>query len=157
MPEIGNQHAVVIGCGIAGIAAAAALRPHFRTITIVEKDQLSEATEARQGVAQGAQLHNLLTPAQLHLEILLPGFTAELIKAGAVQVHVSSQTNVYELQRWLPKRDLGLQVICAARPVIELASRRLCLQAPHIRLLDNTVVHGLLMTDAARVEGVADR
>ena len=43
-------HAVVIGAGLAGLAAARALAGHFAQVTIVERDRLPTGPAFRKGV-----------------------------------------------------------------------------------------------------------
>ena len=58
--SINNKHAVIVGAGMAGLLAAAALSDAFCKVTIVEKDSLPEFPQVRSGVAQGAHVHTLL-------------------------------------------------------------------------------------------------
>ena len=119
--------AVVVGCGLAGIAAAAALRRGGHSVVLLELDTLPSQPLARRGVPQADQLHNLLTRGQVHLEELLPGFREHLRAAGAREVSVATGTRVFEFGITMPTRDLGLRVVCAPRPLIEHVSRQLLL------------------------------
>lgn len=88
---IGNgSHALVIGSGIAGLLAARVLLNHFQHVTIVERDSLPEQPQPRPGVPQSLQSHGLLVRGQRILEQLFPGFSAELIAAGAISVDWSA-------------------------------------------------------------------
>src|SRR5688572_9443215 len=77
------RHAAVLGAGIAGLLAARVLADHADTVTIVERDDTSDADGPRRGVPQGAHLHGLLDGGRRMLEELYPGITDELIAAGA--------------------------------------------------------------------------
>ncbi|HET9174195.1 MAG TPA: hypothetical protein VFN56_02840 [Candidatus Saccharimonadales bacterium] len=118
------ERAVVLGCGMAGIAAAAALSNHFEEVLVVERDAIPQKPEPRRGVPQHAQLHNLLSCAQFNLEHLIPGFIAGLQEAGAGNASVADETHVYELGIKMPERDLGLRLMSAWRPVIEHVARQ---------------------------------
>jgi len=78
--------AVIVGGGMAGLCAAAAVHQAFDEVVVLEKDPISAETTFRKGVPQGAHLHSLLVGAQLMLEKLFPGLRAELIAAGAVEL-----------------------------------------------------------------------
>ncbi len=123
-PNLLPERAVVLGCGMAGIAAAAALRNHFEDIVVIERDNIPEQPEPRRGVPQHAQLHNLLSCAQFNLEYLLPGFIENLREAGAGDASVADETHVYELGIKMPERNLGLRLMSAWRPVIEHVARQ---------------------------------
>ena len=151
-PSLLQERAVVLGCGMAGIAAAAALQNHFDEVVIVDRDAMPEQPEPRRGVPQHAQLHNLLSCAQFNLEHLMPGFLAGLREAGAGDASVADETHVYELGIRMPERDLGLRLMSAWRPVIEHVARQ--------RLLDEgkVTIEGIgravgLQTSKGRVSG----
>ena len=146
------ERAIVLGCGIAGLAAAAALRPHFADVVIVERDHLPDEPATRSGVPQGEQLHNLLTRAQDELDRLIPGFTDALVAMGAGRAGVAGQTHVFELGIRMPHRDLGMSLMCAARPLIEHTARRLLLAGGGVTIREATRVVGL-RSDGDRVTG----
>ncbi len=118
-----DESAVVLGCGIAGLMAAAALRNHFDDITIVERDTLPKSPSPRKGVPQDEQLHNILGRAQMDFEHLIPGVLDNLRKAGAADASVGDQTHVHELGIAMPERELGLRLMSAWRPSIEHVMR----------------------------------
>ena len=121
--------ALVVGAGIGGICAAAALRSMSDEVVLVERDVALDTGSARRGVPQANQLHNILTAAQVHIEAVLPGFLERLVAAGAVRGSVSTDTHVFELGLRMPERDLGLFLMCARRPVIEQVARDLAVEA----------------------------
>ena len=144
--------AVVIGAGIAGIAAAAALHGAVDHVTILERDVIPSAPVPRRGVPQGNQLHNLLARAQEHLEDLLPGFCDRLRELGCGEGVVSSDTHVFELGVRMPERDLGLRLLCARRPAIDQAARTLL--HPSVELIDDVRVIDLRCAPDGRVSSV---
>ena len=127
-----SERAVVLGCGMAGIAAAATLSNHFDEVVIIERDELPEEPQARRGVPQDEQLHNLLSVAQINLETLLPGFLDNLQKAGGGNAGVSDQTHVHELGMPMPERNIGLRLMSAWRPVMEHVARERLMQRQNI-------------------------
>ena len=52
--------AVVIGAGIAGLAAARVLGEHFAAVTVLDRDTLPADSSPRRGVPQGSAPHILL-------------------------------------------------------------------------------------------------
>lgn len=150
------KRALVLGAGIGGLCAAAALRFAADEVLVLERDQIPVSPVVRRGVPQSTQLHNLLTAAQVHLEELLPGFLASIAEAGAVTASVSADTYVYELGTRMPERDLHLALLCARRPVIEKVARDLLLQDDRVRILERVSAIGLRVDDDV-VRGVSIR
>ncbi len=151
---VAGARAVVVGCGMAGIAAAAALRRAGAAVTVVEADHLPAGSVTRPGVPQGDQLHNLLSRAQRHLEALLPGFGAELERAGGRSAAVADETRVFELGIVMPRRDLGLRLTSSPRPVMEAVARRLLLRDGDVRVRDGVRAAGLELDAAGAVRGL---
>ena len=85
MEKLG-EHAVVLGASMAGLVAARALAEFFETVTVVERDALSDAADHRRGVPQGRQIHGLLLRGAQALEELFPGILDELVEAGAPSI-----------------------------------------------------------------------
>ena len=84
--SVNGTHAVIIGAGMAGLLAAAALSDAFEEVTIIEKDSLPDSPEFRNGVAQGAHVHTLLGYGVEAMDNLIPGLMADLYSAGAVKI-----------------------------------------------------------------------
>lgn len=143
---------VVLGAGVAGLAAAAALRPHRGEVLVVERDDVGSDPAARPGVPQAAQLHNLLGRAQLSLERLLPGYCDELLRAGGCRARVGSQTHVFELGMRMPERDLGFDLMSASRLLIERVMRSMVGDRGGVRFVTGRAVG--LTGDGKRVTGV---
>ena len=60
MPDPARNHAVVIGAGMAGLAAAQAISRHFGKVTLIERDVLSVEAAPRVGTPQCQHAHILL-------------------------------------------------------------------------------------------------
>ena len=147
------RRAVVLGCGLAGIAAAAALRENCSEVVLVEQDRLPKEPTARRGLPQSDQLHNLLGRAQMELERLLPGFGAALREAGCGEARVADQTHVYESGKRAPERDLGLRILCAWRPVIDHVALRLLISGGGVSIRDGMRAVGLELNLSGEVSG----
>lgn len=124
MAVIGRR-AVVIGAGMGGLAATAAVAPYFDTVTVVERDALPDAPVQRLGALQGRHVHALLVGGQRALESLMPGFTEALIAGGGVATRANIDAWV-EMPGYdpFPRRDFGWLGYWASRPLLEFTARR---------------------------------
>jgi len=125
---IGRQ-AIVVGAGIGGLAAAAALAPFFERVLLLERDKLPEEARHRPGTPQSRHPHGLLIGGLRALEELMPGFERQLVSQGAVRLRSNCDIRVerpgYDP---FPQRDLGLTTLAVSRPAIDHAAH-LCLAA----------------------------
>ncbi|MBR1208877.1 MULTISPECIES: squalene monooxygenase [unclassified Bradyrhizobium] len=126
MPKSIGRHAIVVGAGMAGLAAAKALSSFFDAVTVLERDALPSAPIARSGTPQARQIHVLLKGGLDALSELMPDFETELERAGAVRVRVGSQS-LLEFPGFdpFPRRDLAFDYLSMTRPLLELVARRL--------------------------------
>jgi 2-polyprenyl-6-methoxyphenol hydroxylase-like FAD-dependent oxidoreductase len=90
-----GRHAAVLGASIAGLLAARVLADAFERVTIVDRDPLPVDGDARRGVPQGRHIHVLLVAGQTIMESLVPGFTDELVRSGALKVDFSREVRVH--------------------------------------------------------------
>ena len=153
--RIGNT-AIVIGAGIGGLAAAAALAPHFAEILVLERDRLPAGAAARSGVPHGSQAHAFFLGAQYALEALLPGFTRDLAASGAVPVNLGAG-GVFDFPGIgeFPRRDFGVTFYSASRPLIEAVLRRRAAALANVALVEGARAEALLTSpDGAMVTGV---
>jgi 2-polyprenyl-6-methoxyphenol hydroxylase-like FAD-dependent oxidoreductase len=122
--KIGKQ-AVVIGAGMAGLAAAGAVADHFERVIVLERDRLPNQAVPRPGAPQSRQLHGLLPGGQRALTDLFPHFERDLLDAGSVPLRMLGELRV-EMPGFgpLPSRDFGWLFYGASRPLIELITRR---------------------------------
>lgn len=153
MTRVG-AHAVVLGAGVAGLAAAAALADRFDRVTIVERDPLPRSGEHRHGVPQGRHVHVLLPAGRAGLAELLPGVVDDLRAKGArlidtkeVRFHIAGGS--------LRLEDANLETVGATRPLLESVVRDRVRAHPAVRFLEDHDARGLLCTpDRIRVTGV---
>ena len=83
--ELTRDHAVVLGASMGGLLAARVLADFYRTVTLVERDELPDTPDNRQGVPQGRHGHVLMRRGSQILSDLFPGLLDELL-AGCVPV-----------------------------------------------------------------------
>src|SRR5215471_8269935 len=120
-----GQRAVVIGAGMGGLSAAGALAQHFERVDILERDRLTATVGSRSGTPQDRHPHGLLAGGLRALDQIFPSFKSDLAAAGAVPVSFAREVQFERPDVGvLPKRDFGISVLCATRPLIELVLRR---------------------------------
>jgi len=147
---------VVIGAGMAGLTAAQALSGHFEKVTVIERDVLPAEAAPRSGTPQAQHAHMLLAGGLQALGSLFPGFENDLAEAGAVKIRTGKDIR---LERPgfdpFPVRDLGLNIFCMSRPLLEAVTRRRVQQTANIDICVRSRVTGLVASrDAMRIEGV---
>ncbi len=138
-----GARAVIVGAGIAGLAAASAVASFFETVEILDKDELPDEVRPRKGVPQDLQVHILLKGGELALESLLPGTRAALLADGAVEVRQAGDVSLWERDAWHPARDLGHSQLMMSRPAFEQVLRRQVRRLGNVTIRDRTPVDAL--------------
>lgn len=154
------EHAVVLGAGIAGLCAAAALAGRAGRVTVVERDALARVDEPRKGVPQGRHFHALLPAGSRALDALFPGFVDELRRAGAQLLRAPEDFGVHVGggRLALGGLDPSFVVVGATRPLIEGIARERVRALPNVRLRGRWEALGLSAADGGRrVTGVRVR
>ncbi len=82
MPVLGDR-AVVLGASMGGLLAARVLADFYRTVMVIERDELPDDPVTRRGVPQGRHPHALLARGAHILDEFFPGLLDELVAAGA--------------------------------------------------------------------------
>jgi 2-polyprenyl-6-methoxyphenol hydroxylase-like FAD-dependent oxidoreductase len=162
-PSYIGMQAVVVGAGIAGIAAARVLADWFETVVLLERDFLPDAPTYRTGAPQARHPHVLLLGGQQALEELFPSLDSDFMAAGSVPLQVNRDLRE-ELPdgQPIPQRDFGLTCFALTRPRIEHILRQRLAQQPNIIIQDGTRVVDLLAEPngrrikAVRCESVTD-
>ncbi|MEY4549075.1 MAG: hypothetical protein RL685_5270, partial [Pseudomonadota bacterium] len=166
MSQLLGERAVVIGAGMGGLSASAALAPHFEQVLLLERDAISSwepislepaplEPVPRPGVPQGRHLHTLLGGGQRALEALFPGLEVDLLQAGAVRYRAG-------LDLWLerpgfdpfPQRDVGWNCYSLSRPLLESLVRARAVRGNVALRAGCRVERIQLSADGARVTGV---
>ena len=156
MPDPARSHAVVIGAGMAGLTAAQAVSRHFGKVTVIERDVLPVEAAPRRGTPQCQHVHMLLAGGLQALQTLFPGFENDLAEAGAVKIRNGLDLR-FERPGFdpFPVRDLGFDIFCMSRPLLEAVTRRRVQQTPNIEICVRSRVTGLVSSrDTMLVEAV---
>jgi 2-polyprenyl-6-methoxyphenol hydroxylase-like FAD-dependent oxidoreductase len=151
-----GQRAVVVGAGIGGLSMAGALAKYFEQVEIFERDRLTPSAASRCGTPQDRHPHGLLAGGLQALGEIFPGFESDLARAGAVPVSVAQDTR-YERPDVgaLPRRDFGISLLCASRPLIESVLRRRAEAIANIELRPECRVTGIVpLTADASVHAI---
>jgi 2-polyprenyl-6-methoxyphenol hydroxylase-like FAD-dependent oxidoreductase len=149
-----GKHAVIIGAGMAGLLAAAAVSDAFEEVTIIEKDSLPESPRFRNGVAQGAHVHTLLGYGVEAMDRLIPGLMADVYSAGAVKIRRNLDIWFHDAIGPTPIRDVGILTPSVTRPLLEHVTRQKVLALPNVRLRDSTKMLNFEIDELDRVSGV---
>lgn len=142
----GRGHAVVVGAGIAGLLATRVLRDAFEGVTIIERNPTTgaDAPHVRRGVPQGAHLHGLLDGGRRIIEDLHPGFSDELVAAGAPSGEPLRDTRWYLHGRRLHPAATGMRSVLATRPLLESVLRARTAALPGVTFAPPAAAAGLL-------------
>jgi 2-polyprenyl-6-methoxyphenol hydroxylase-like FAD-dependent oxidoreductase len=152
--QVGDR-AVVLGASLAGLLAARVLADAYTQVTVIDRDELPEASTHRRGVPHGRHAHALLTGGQQALEDLFPGLTAELITHGVPVGDLLANGRWYLSGHRLRQAHSGLVALSPSRPFLEGHVRARVRALPNVALLDSCDIVGLAATpDGRRVTGV---
>jgi 2-polyprenyl-6-methoxyphenol hydroxylase-like FAD-dependent oxidoreductase len=154
-PAFIGRRAIVIGGGVAGLAAAGALADYFERVVVLERDGLFNASTPRPGASQGWHAHGLLVGGQVALGGLYPGLGEDFYRAGAVPLRINQDLREeYPDREPMPQRDFGWTAYTMTRPLIESVLRRRALQRSNVSIRQNCNVLGI-EADAERRRVIA--
>ncbi|QSE90962.1 monooxygenase [Rhodococcus pseudokoreensis] len=145
--------ALVVGAGMGGLLAAAALGSTFRNVVVLDRDVLPDEATARRCVPQARHVHALLAGGQAAMEDLLPGLVPELLALGATAGDALGDIRWIVDGHRMARATSGVPGILASRPLVERQVRRRVQALPNVRILDRSDVTGLVLDDG-RVTGV---
>jgi 2-polyprenyl-6-methoxyphenol hydroxylase-like FAD-dependent oxidoreductase len=158
---MGETRAVVIGASVAGLLAASVLAESFSRVTVYDRDTLPDEAQARQAVPQSRQAHALQARGSSALEELLPGFTDELIAAGAALSDQQLDVHWYLDDHLVFPAVSGLTGLGVTRRRLERMIRDRVAKIPGVEIVDSTAVEGITLdgdvASGARVTGVRVR
>jgi 2-polyprenyl-6-methoxyphenol hydroxylase-like FAD-dependent oxidoreductase len=139
---------------MAGLVAAAALAPHYRRVTVLERDALPEGAANRRGVPQGKHTHGLQPGGVRALDELLPGLVDELTAAGAPIGDLSLDCSWMVGGGHLARGEAGVLGIGATRPFLEHHVRSRVAALPGVIIHDGVEALRPLADGPRRVGGV---
>ncbi|MDH6215466.1 FAD-dependent oxidoreductase [Streptomyces pseudovenezuelae] len=120
------SRAVVIGAGLTGMLAAAALSTAVDEVIVLERDDLPAGPEHRKGLPQGRHAHLLMAGGLAAMDGLLPGMDIRrrLLDAGAHEVSLSSGMLARTPEGWLRRwRQEGPRMISCSRALVDWVVR----------------------------------
>jgi 2-polyprenyl-6-methoxyphenol hydroxylase-like FAD-dependent oxidoreductase len=152
-----GERAVVLGASIGGLLAARVLADFFRTVTVIERDELPDDPVNRRGVPQGRHVHALLTRGAQILEEFFPGFLDELVAAGAPvwddgdlsKLYVSFSGHELPRSGTIAGDHKAMAMYMPSRPLLECHVRR------RVQAMENVTIRG--GHDVAELTAAADR
>lgn len=137
--------ALVIGGGIAGLCAARVLADHHDEVIILERDRYPADIRVRRGVPQGQMYHTLIERGRREVEKLFPGFHALLDDWGVPRAAGGFNIAYMTPRGWGKPIQAAVQTaMSASRPLIEAAIRKLALEIPNIRVIEERLATGLI-------------
>ena len=162
MAKLG-EHAVVLGASMGGLLAARVLVDFFGTVTVIERDELSDGPASRRGVPQGRHTHLLLPRGAQIVEELFPGILDELVADGTPvwndadlsKLHISlGGHEMLRSGKMLAIDPKATAMYLPSRPLLECHVRRRVQAIPNVTMLGNHDVAELMATsDHSRVSG----
>ncbi|MER6912016.1 FAD-dependent monooxygenase [Streptomyces sp. NPDC000594] len=147
------RRAVVIGGGLAGMLAAAALDGFADEITVVERDTLPPGPTPRVSLPQARHTHLLWSGGVRAFEELLPGITDRWLAAGARRIPLPTGLVTLSAQGWIRRWPEMQFMIACSRDLLDWVVRERVLALPAVTVLQGRTVRGLLGS-ADRVRGI---
>jgi 2-polyprenyl-6-methoxyphenol hydroxylase-like FAD-dependent oxidoreductase len=150
-----GERAVVLGGGMAGLAAARVLSDKYADVVIVDRDELIGVTTYRNGVPHGRHAHGLVAKGHAIYEGLFPGLTESMRLDGVRPGDFNAAIQWYFGGKQLAQSDSGLACLPCGRPALELGVRKHVQAIPNVRFLERHDIVNLETTpDKKRVIGV---
>jgi len=151
MPHL--THAVVLGAGVAGVLAAAALADFADRITVIERDPLPQEPAHRAGLPQARHAHLLWSGGVRAVDQLLPDTIDGLVDRGAHRINVGADFVCLTAHGWLPRVAGTDFAITCTRDLLNWHLLDRVRQLPQVRIRDGADVVGLT-GGPGRVTGV---
>jgi 2-polyprenyl-6-methoxyphenol hydroxylase-like FAD-dependent oxidoreductase len=149
-----NQHAIVIGGSMAGLLTARVLSQHFKYVTIIERDPLRNAPEARKGQPQVRHAHGLLAQGLKVITRYFPDLPEALRAEGATVRDMGLAMRWFTHGGYRQRCELGIAGVLMSRPLLEWLIRQRVTALSNVMVLDGCSVQGLMTDGKTRVTGV---
>lgn len=121
--------AVVIGGGIAGLATARVLAPHFSKVTVYDKNE----------VKQSLHQHVLLKSGQNILEKLFPGISQKFMDAGCPQIDWANDTLWENIEGEFPRYPSSIKTLSMSRVLLQSYIKAEIESLINVHILDERV------------------
>lgn len=145
-----GERAIVLGGGIAGLAAAGVLSSRFEEVTVIERDHYPDGPAVRPHAPQGAHVHILLAGGLHTLTRLVPDLPGWFDEVGLPEGDLTLHLRLGFAGRWLPKVRSGVPVRPCTRPVLEHLLHRDVKRRKNVTVLTDCKVQGLTGGSSAR-------
>ncbi len=156
-----GDRAVVIGGGMGGLFAAAAVSEHFGEVFVLDRDDEPDGASPRKGVPQGNHFHILLQGGMDAMTEWFPGFPDDLVAAGSIPTRMGRDFYVftpegksYSTLTHRPDPYDGPLLYAQTRPLLEDRVRHRVRGLENVEIRHRTLVDGPI-ADAGRVVGVS--
>ncbi|MEV6111533.1 FAD-dependent monooxygenase [Streptomyces sp. NPDC052109] len=149
------RRAVVIGAGLAGMLAAAALSASVEEVIVLERDDLPDGPRHRRGLPQGRHAHLLMAGGLAAMDDLVPGtrMRERLLAAGAHEVALGQGLVALTPEGWFRRwRHEGPHMLTCSRALLDWVVRAAVLAGTNVRIRKAQALE--LTGDARRVRGV---
>lgn len=150
-----GQRAIILGASMSGLFAARVLADAYETVTIIEKDELPDTPDSRDGVPQGNHPHLLLKAGQQTIEDFFPGFCEKLLTAGGLLIDWTSDLYYYDEGGYIAGGPTRIPMYAASRPLFEIIVRRQVAQINEVEFRENCQFRSYLTnSDETAVTGI---
>jgi len=150
-----TDRAVVVGASLSGLLAARVLSESYSSVTVVDRDQVTDEATHRRGVPQGRHAHGLLARGREAIEELFPGLTHELIGLGVPAVDLQAGFRWVNSGRQLCQAPSGLLGLGVSRPLLESRIRARVRSLANVQIRGGCDAAGLAASpDGSRVTGL---
>ncbi|HEY2765157.1 MAG TPA: FAD-binding monooxygenase, partial [Pseudonocardiaceae bacterium] len=139
-----GDHAVVLGASMAGLLTARVLAGAYDRVTVVDRDILPHGMAHRRGVPHDHHLHALHACGRELLDELFPGFTEQVVQAGAEVGDTLGGIRWQLSGQRLRQVDVGLPGLGASRPLLEGQIRQRVRALPSVHFVEGCDVVGLV-------------
>lgn len=123
------KKAVVIGGGVAGLAAAKVLGPHYDQVLIYDKAEIK----------QSLHQHVLLKSGQMILEKIFPGINQKFIKNGCLEIDWAKDTLWENYEGTFPRYGSTVKTLSMSRGLLQKAMKEELKSLSNIQFLDERV------------------
>ncbi|WNM34919.1 FAD-dependent monooxygenase [Streptomyces sp. Li-HN-5-11] len=149
------RRAVVVGAGLAGMLAAAALSTAVDDVVVLDRDDLPDGPEHRRGLPQGRHAHLLMAGGLAAMEEIVPGgsIRERLLAAGAREIPLGWGMVALTPEGWFRRwRHDGPRMLSCTRALLDWTVRAAVLAHTSAEVRKAHAVG--LAGDAGRVRGV---